>query len=246
MAADEPEPSLDWQGAVLLLVGAALGALLAAVVAPRWVPGLAESFLGQSPKAYWYLSRASGLVAYLLLWLSVVLGLAVTNRLARLWSDGPTVVDLHQFASLLSLAFSVFHALILLGDRYVGYTLAQLAVPFTSLEYRPVWVGLGQLAFYLALPVAFSFYVRRAIGVRAWRLVHYASFAVFVASAAHGLAAGTDTTALPVAAFYGVTAASVFLLTVARVLVALPIRPARPAPPLARPSHPRADSAPPW
>src|SRR5581483_644301 len=84
-APDALTPTLALGGALLLLVGAALGALLAAVVALPALPALASSLLGSSPKAYWYLARAAGFVAYLLIWLSVVVGLLITGKLARLW-----------------------------------------------------------------------------------------------------------------------------------------------------------------
>ena len=96
----------------------------------------------------------------------------LTSRFARLWGGGPTVADLHQFSSLLALALALFHVVILLGDSYTRYRLDQLLIPFTATQHEPFWVGLGQLAFYLALIVTFSFYVRRTIGVRAWRLLH--------------------------------------------------------------------------
>jgi len=220
----EPEEltvAMALESALLILLGAALGALFAVVVAPRWLPGLTASLVGPNPKAYWYLARSSGVVAYVLLWSSVALGLMITNKLSRLWPGGPTAVDLHQFTSLLALAFALFHALVLLGDRYIGYTLFQLLVPFASTEYRPLWVALGQLGFYLALPVAFSFYVRRRIGHRAWRLLHYGSFAVYFLVTAHGLGAGTDATSPMVVALYGLTILATYFLLVYRLLVSV-------------------------
>ncbi|HZS01997.1 MAG TPA: ferric reductase-like transmembrane domain-containing protein [Chloroflexota bacterium] len=218
---DDPTPVLALQAALLLLAGAALGALLAAVLLPRWLPDLAASLVGSSPKAYWYLSRASGLVAYLLIWLSVALGLLITGKLARLWPGGPTTVDLHQFSGLLGLAFAIFHALILLGDRYVGYTPLQLLLPFAGGDYRPLAVGLGQVAFYLGALVGLSFYVRRRIGYRVWRLLHFGSFAVYVLATVHGLTAGTDADSAPVLALYGATALATLFLTVFRILMAM-------------------------
>ena len=135
-----------------------------------------------------------------------------------LQSGGPAVADVHQFASLLALALAVFHVLILLGDGYIGYELGQLLVPFGSTPYEPFWVGLGQLGFYLALPVTFSFYVRRAIGVRAWRLIHYLSFALFVLVVAHGLGAGTDSRAPAMLGLYLVTCCSTIFLATHRAL----------------------------
>src|SRR5437868_3897044 len=103
--------------------------------------------------AYWYLSRTSALVAFTLLWASMALGVSITNKLARRWPGAPTAFDLHQYTSLLGWAFAIFHVLILLGDNYIGYTPFQLLLPFASTGYEQVWVGLGQIAFYLMIPV---------------------------------------------------------------------------------------------
>ncbi len=218
---EPPAPALALESALLLLLGAAVGALLAAVVVPRWLPDLAASLVGPSPRAYWYLSRASGFVAYLLLWLSVALGLLISGKLSRLWPGGPTAVDLHQFSGLLALAFAVFHALILLGDRYLTYTPLELLVPFAALDYRPLAVGLGQVAFYLSLVVGLSFYVRRHIGFRVWRLLHFGAFAVYVLATVHGLAAGTDAGSAMAVGLYGATALTTCFLTVFRILTSV-------------------------
>jgi predicted ferric reductase len=217
---DDLESGLTLDSALLLLAGAAVGAVLAAVLLPAILPDLAASLLGEQPKAYWYLSRSSGVVAYLMLWLSAVLGLSLTTRFARLWAGGPTVADLHQFASLLALALTLFHIAILLGDGYAGYRLAQLLVPFAASQHEPFWVGLGQVGFYLALPVTFSFSARRRIGTRAWRLIHYASFAVFGLTVAHGLGAGTDGRSPAMLTMYIMTGSSIVFLTTYRVLTA--------------------------
>lgn len=204
---------------VLLLLSASLAGVLAAVVVlPYWLPGLSGSLIGPNAHGYWYLARASAWVAFALLWLSLVMGLLITNRLARIWPGGPTALDLHQHVSLLSLAFALFHALILLGDRYIGYTLATVLVPFASRDYRPIGVGLGQLAFYLLAVVGLSFYVRRRIGHRAWRVLHYLSFGVFVLAIGHGLLSGTDRGAPWARAIYWAGGGSVLFLTWVRVL----------------------------
>lgn len=204
--------------ALTLVLSAIAGALVAAIIIPAWVPGLASTLVGPEPKAYWYLSRAGGLVAFGLAWLSVALGLAITNRMARVWSSGPTIAELHEFASLLALSLASFHALILLGDRYANYSLAQLLLPFGGNAYRPLWVAAGQIGIYLSALVAFSVYVRRRIGYRAWRTLHYASFLAFAATLAHGVMAGTDTANAAVQGYYWATSGSVLFLFLYRVL----------------------------
>ncbi len=225
LAWEEPSAGLRPGSAALLLGGAVAGGLLAVAVGPGWWPGLAESLLGSSPKAYWYLSRASGLVAYALLWISAVLGLALTSRAARLWPGGPAAFDLHQFTGLLGLAISLFHTIVLLGDGYTGFTLLQILLPFADTPYRPLWVGMGQVGLYLGLAVGLSFYVRQRIGPRTWRLLHYGSFLVYWLVTVHGLAAGSDSGAPAILALYWVTGAAAYFLVVYRLLVS-----ARPAP----------------
>lgn len=224
---DSLPPAMAFQSLVLMLLAVVAGALAGAIALPQWLPGLSASLLGPSPKAYWYLSRASAFVAYGLLWLSMVFGLTLTNKMARLWPGGPTMFDLHQHASLLGLAFALFHGLILMGDRYINYSLAQVLTPFASVDYRPIWVGLGQVGFYVLGVVGLSFYVRKSMGTRLWRLLHYLSFGVFLLALAHGLMSGTDSAAESVKLMYWITGGSVLFLTLQRMLVTMKTKPAR-------------------
>src|SRR5512136_3094217 len=216
---DNLPPAMPLTTLIVMLLAATFGAFVAAIVLPNWLPGLSQSLLGSEPKAYWYLSRASAMVAYALLWASMASGLIITNKLARVWPGGPTAFDLHQFTSLMGLAFALFHALILMGDRYISYDLAQVLVPFNSTGYKPVLVGLGQIGFYLLAIVGLSFYVRKRLGNRAWHLIHYLSFLTFLLALLHGIFAGTDNTVLAIRVFYWVTGVSLLFLLVYRILV---------------------------
>lgn len=231
---DDMPPVMDFGTLALLLLSAALGAFLAGAALPGWLPGLANTFVGAEPKAYWYLSRASALVAYGLVWLSMVLGVLITNKLARLWPGGPVAYDVHQHASLLGLVFALFHALILVGDRYIGYSLSQVLMPFASDAYRPLWVGLGQVAFYLLAIVGLSFYIRRLIGPRLWRAIHYLSFVVFGLALLHGIFSGTDSAAAGVRLFYWASGASLLFFTLYRLMTPWLRREHRPLPALKR------------
>jgi predicted ferric reductase len=218
-APEEPEST----AAIMLppLVGAIVGIvvlLAAGVVFVGQAGGLAA--LGAAligAQGAWYLSRASAFVAYLLLWWSMILGLSMTNRLARVWPGGPTAGELHEQASLLGLAFAMLHALVLIGDQYIGYTLPQILIPFAT-SYAPFWVGLGQIGLYVMALVTLSFYVRRWIGARTWRSLHYLSFAVFVLALVHGVASGTDSGALWAIAMYAGSALSVAGMTIYRIV----------------------------
>lgn len=196
-----------------------LGFVMPLALQSDWLAGIQASLSGVEPKAFWYLARSTAFVAFSLLWLSMALGLSIKNRLARLWPGGPTAVDLHEYTSLLGLAFGCFHGLILTGDQYTGYTLAQVLVPFGSTNYRPLWVGLGQIGLYLMAFVALSFYIRRFIGYKVWRLIHFANFAVFALALVHGLFSGTDSSIPWARWIYLCSALSVTLLTIYRIQV---------------------------
>ena len=218
---DNIEPTLDLISVLVIMLAAMVGAFAAVVILPAWLPGLAKSLLGNEPRAYWYLARTAGVVAYFLLWFSVAMGINITNKLSRIWPGGPTAVDLHQFTSLLALSVTLFHVLILLGDRYANYTMSQLLIPFASGKYQPFWVGLGQLAFYIMLPVTFSFYARKHIGYKVWRMIHYFSFGIYLLVTLHGIFSGTDTTSPGMLGLYGLTLVSIYFLTIFRVLVSI-------------------------
>lgn len=200
------------------------GAAAVAAVTLAGLPALAGSFAGTAPHVYWYISRACAFVAFGLLWLSMLAGLGITSRLARYWPSLPGSFELHRFTALLGLGFAAMHALVLLGDQYINYSVGQLLVPFMSTNYRQAWVGFGQLAIYMLAVVAFSFYVKDRLGIHAWRLIHMLSFALFLMTIIHGVASGTDSASLWAQALYWSAALSVLGLSVYRVLAVRPGR----------------------
>ncbi len=215
--ADPEEQAMSPYTLMAILLGAAGGAVLAAVVLPAWAPGLSTSLLGSEVRVYWYLARSSAMVAYVLVWLSMMMGLLITSRSARIWPGGPAAFDIHQHSALLGLAFALFHALILLGDSYASLSLAELFVPFLNSEYL-LALSLGQATFYLLLLVSLSFYVRSFIGRNAWRAIHLASFLLFSLALAHGISAGSDSGSGWAQAIYWSTGGSLLFLTIYRVL----------------------------
>ena len=130
-----------------LLIGACAGRRAAR---PAHHPGLGAHtgrLPGRRPsrRSLWYLSRASGLVAFVLLWVSMASGLIITNKMARIWPGAFTAFDLHQYTSLLGLGFIVFHTWCCWATIISASSLVQLLVPFAGGDYRPIWVGLGQI-----------------------------------------------------------------------------------------------------
>src|SRR5512143_1876350 len=212
-----PRYSFGIASAVSIFLGVSLGLLAASLLLPDRGLQLAGTLMGNSPKAYWYLSRGAGFVALGLLWISMILGLLITDKMARSWPGAPAAFAIHEYVSLLGLVFVAFHALILLGDRYINYRLVQVLLPFGSVNYHPVWVGLGQIGFYIWAIISATFYVRQKIGSKAWRYIHYASFFNFVVAMIHGLAAGTDHGTLWAHVVYWTMGATTLFLTIYRI-----------------------------
>jgi len=212
------ESSINIQFFILIMLAMIIGLLIAILLLPAWLPSMAHSLTGENPKAYWYLSRATALVSLSILWISMALGISITNKMARLWPGAPAAFAIHEYASLLGLAFAIFHALVLLGDHYISFTVAQIFMPFSTVGYRPLWVGIGQIGFYIWVLVALSFYVRQSIGQKIWRLVHYLSFAMYMMGLVHGLFSGTDTNAVWAQWYYWISGGSLLFLFVYRIV----------------------------
>lgn len=167
---------------------------------------------GDKPQVTWYITRAAGLTAYLLLWLSTAWGLAVSNRILDGRLHGVYTYDFHQFISLLSIAFIALHVVILMFDQYAPFSLVQILFPFIS-TYRPGWVGLGGLSLYIILLVTITFYLRDRIGSKTFRSIHVLSLLGFLGSAVHGLYSGADSPLPAVQIMYALTFSSVIFLT---------------------------------
>lgn len=169
---------------------------------------------------FWLLARSSGFTAYALLTASVLLGLLVKARPFRGLKPS-TVTDLHRFSSTLALGALAVHGGALLLDRTVPISVQQLVVPGLA-TYRPLWTGLGVVAAELTVLVIASFSLRKRIGTRNWRRLHWATYVAFVAAAAHGIATGTDTSRPWAFGFYAVTIGGVVAATAWRALVPPP------------------------
>lgn len=141
---------------------------------------------------FWFLARASGLTAYVLLTASVLAGLVLKSRPFGRALKPAAVTDVHRFLALLGLGAVVLHGITLVLDSTVQISVAALLLPGLS-PYRPLATAAGVLAAELMLVVYASFSLRRRIGTRNWRRLHWATYAIFSLATAHGLLAGSDT-----------------------------------------------------
>jgi predicted ferric reductase len=156
----------------------------------------------------WYLTRATGLVALVLLTASMALGLLSSVRYQRPALPRFVTAGLHQNSSLLALAFTGIHVVTTLADSYAPVRVQDVVIPFIS-AYRPLWLGLGAIAFDLMLALTVTSLARTRLSYRSWRLVHWGSYLAWPVAVLHGLGTGSDT---PVRWVLALTAACVALI----------------------------------
>ena len=139
----------------------------------------------------WFATRATGLTALVLLTVTVIFGILTSVRFARPAWPRFITVSLHRNLSLLTLTFTGLHVLTTVTDSYASISVVSVVVPFSS-PYRRIWLGLGAVAFDLLLAVLVTSLLRVRIGVRAWRLVHWAGYLCWPVALIHGVGTGTD------------------------------------------------------
>jgi predicted ferric reductase len=152
---------------------------------------LAFLFATNTTHTTWYITRAAGWVAYFLLWFSMVWGLAIPSKFFERVLSPTFAVDFHEYISLLSLGFIALHVGVLMIDQYLPFTLVQILVPFMA-PYRPFWVGLGVLGFYLSALVTVTFYLRKKIGQKLFKKIHVLSLVAYLGVVLHAFLAGSD------------------------------------------------------
>lgn len=204
-------------GVLAFAAGAGVVVTLASPMGSGIVQSIEKLFGLTTVQSFWYMTRAAGLVAYLLLWLSTAYGIAVSSKILDPWMNRFFTFDFHQFLSLLAIGFIILHIVVLMFDHYLPYSLAQILVPFIS-PYRPVWVGVGIIAFYLTILVSITFYMKSRVSPQMFRKIHYFSYLAFFSSALHGFTAGTDSPLITTQLMYIVTTLVVVFLTVFHVL----------------------------
>jgi methionine sulfoxide reductase heme-binding subunit len=166
----------------------------------------------------WYVARAGGVVAYVLLSAVVAIGLTMTGKGSlRRWPRF-AMEDVHRFGGILVGTFVVIHVVSVAIDSYLPFSIPSLIVPLVG-SYRPVWTGLGIVAAELLLALAVTNRLRnRRISYAFWRKAHYANFAVWIAATLHGMGSGTDRATPWLLAIYAVAVGTVCALTTWRVL----------------------------
>ena len=182
----DPRTRLTRWGLAAIAVGIVIGG-----TAPDAIRSVLATIAAHPENLPWYAERLMGFLAYFALAGSVVYGLLLSTKILDVLAHRPITFTLHQDLASIGLGLAAIHGTLLGLDHSVPFSLAQIAIPFAA-PYQPLWVGVGQIAFYLSLAVVGSFYARRRIGQRAWRALHYLTFFAFTGATAHGLMSGTD------------------------------------------------------
>jgi methionine sulfoxide reductase heme-binding subunit len=152
---------------------------------------LAEGDAVTSGTTLWYLTRGSGAVSLLLLTATTLLGVLTAGRWRSERWPRFAVTVLHRNLTLLAIVFIGIHVGTTIADGYAPIGVKDVFIPFVS-QYRPIWLGLGALAFDLLLALTITSLLRKHIGYRMWRLLHWAAYATWPLALAHGFGSGSD------------------------------------------------------
>lgn len=144
-----------------------------------------------NPEVWWYVARAGGIVAWVLLAAAVVWGVVLSTRLLGRRTPPAWLLGVHRHLGGLAVVFTAVHVIGLVADSYVHFGWAEILVPYAS-SWRPGAVAVGVVALYLLVAVEVSSLLMRRLPRRVWRWIHLSSFVLFGVATWHGIAAGTD------------------------------------------------------
>jgi methionine sulfoxide reductase heme-binding subunit len=173
------------------------------------------------PSVYWYMTRSSGAVSLILLTASVVVGVAVSGRFQARGTPRFVIDGIHRTTSLLAMVFLVIHIVTAVLDSFASISLVDAVIPFAG-TYRPLWLGLGAVAFDLLLAVAITSWLRGRIGHGTWRSVHWLAYASWPVAVLHGFGTGSDVHQTWLLAINAACILAVVIAVVARVMVGWP------------------------
>jgi DMSO/TMAO reductase YedYZ heme-binding membrane subunit len=143
-------------------------------------------------QGWWYLSRATGMVAWVLLGASCLWGILLVTRMLKQSGARPAwLLDLHRWLGALAVITTLIHLLALVADNFVHFGWAELFVPWAS-PWKTTPVALGVLAFWLIVVVQGTSMVRRRLPRDLWKFLHYFAYIAVWLTSLHGALAGTD------------------------------------------------------
>lgn len=177
---------------------------------------------------FWYISRGTGIMAFIVLTEVVAFGLLMSSKSLIKWKfiASPTALEMHHVMSYLGFMLVIAHFVALFFDETIKLRFMETFIPFIiQRNFKSAMgvdlgipMGLGILAFYSMLLIQFTSYFRKKlVSLKVWRTVHYASFAMYLLFLGHGIFTGTDTKALWMQAIYAISAVIVLSLLFVRI-----------------------------
>jgi sulfoxide reductase heme-binding subunit YedZ len=173
-----------------------------------------------APSPYWFVARSTGVVALLLLTCTAALGVAGVRRI-QVANTRFVLDELHRSVSLLAVVFVSVHVVTTLLDGFAPISIVDVVVPFRS-AYRPIWLGLGTVAFDLAAAVTMTSLLRDRVGYRAWRAIHWVAYLSWPLALVHSYGTGTDPKAHWMLVLTGLCVVVILTAVVARVTAGWP------------------------
>ena len=179
------------------------------------------------PSWYWYATRGLGAATLVVLTATVVLGILSATRWSGQATPGFVVVDLHRNLSLVGIVLLLGHIVTTVLDPFAHISVRDVLIPVGA-EYRPVWLGLGVVAFWILVALIATSLLRDRVGLRTWRWIHWAAYATWPLAVIHGLGTGSDARAPWMLSVVGACCAAVALAVADRLrdgrLITLPVR----------------------
>lgn len=151
----------------------------------------------------WVAERATGITALILLSLSAFLGAVISAGWRSRRFPEVRSVGLHRNISLITMVFVVIHVVAAVADSFVEIPIAAVFIPFVA-EYKPLWVGLGTIAFDLLIAVMVTSYLRDRINPRLWRIIHNLTYVLWAIATIHTLGAAYERSLTFITAALGV------------------------------------------
>jgi predicted ferric reductase len=187
-------------------------------------PGLVMELQIDTPAIWWFVSRASGIVAWSLLVISVMIGVLLATRVLKPNDNPGWLYHFHNWLSGLSIVFVITHVAALMLDSYVTFTILDIAIPFHSdyVKYPSLGripIAFGVLSLYTLFAVQLTSLYRKNMSTKAWKTIHYSSYLLVLLVSAHAGWTGTDITSL----IYRTIGIVLIVLTIVAVIVRLTV-----------------------
>jgi len=144
-----------------------------------------------NPQTFWFVSRASGMVAWLVLGATCLWGILLITRMLKPADRPAWLLDLHRWLGALSIVTTVVHLLALVADNYVHFGWKEILLPNQS-AWKTGPVTWGVVALYLLVVIQLTSLFMKKLPRKLWHSIHLTSYLLFAIATVHGIQAGTD------------------------------------------------------